>query len=114
MDSEMLSRRLLALVTLLLPLAITLALVSPTDSDGYVTGPSGRLANVLGFVSVFGSVIAAIWHALVMRPWRPGIPRWVVIILVLLGNVVGAILYYFLVAHRYRRPSEPVSGVGAA
>ena len=114
MSRETLPRRLLAVAALLLPVAFILASVSPTDSAGYVIGPLGRVANVLGFTSVLGSVIAAIWHALVMRPWRPRMPRWAVIILVLLGNVVAAVLYYFLVAHRYRTSREPASGVGAA
>ena|SRR5712664_3089348 len=115
MSSEVLARRVLVVTAPLLVPAIILALVAPTDSRGYVTGPTGKIANALGFASVFGSWIAAIWHAIVMRPWRPRIPRWLVIILLVLGNSLATILYYFLVVQRYRRPPEPVGkGIGAA
>ena len=114
MTSEVLARRVLTIAGLLLPAAIILAFLSPTDHNGYVIGSTGKIANVLGFASVFGGWAAAIWHAAVMRPWRPKLPRWLVMILLVLGNLLATVLYYFLVVQRYRTSREPVGkDVGA-
>ena len=107
MTSQAVARRVLQGATLLLAIAIILAVIAPTGPDGYVTGAVGRTANVLGFVSIFGAWITAIWHAAGMRPWRLAPPRWLVIILLVFGSGIAGILYYILVAHWDRQAPEP-------
>jgi hypothetical protein len=94
--SQAVARRILAITSVLMPIDVVLAVLSPYGPDGRLTGPIGYTANVLAFVSIFGAWIAGIWHAAVARPWRPAAPRWVMLLLLAFGVGVGGFLYYWL------------------
>jgi hypothetical protein len=103
MSSHTLARRVLAVSSLLLIVAIVVAALLPAQPDGRVTGPLGITTAVVAFIALLGAWVAAIWHA-AASPWNAAVPRWVVIVLLVFGTGVGGVLYYILYAHWQRRP----------
>jgi len=96
MTSQTLARRLLGITSVLVPIDVLLAVISPYGPGHRITGPLASTINHLGFVSIFGAWITGIWHAAVARPWRPSMPRWLVLFLLALGTGIGSVLYYWI------------------
>jgi hypothetical protein len=73
------------------------AIVSHSDGAEYsLIGTVFGLVTAVGVLAVW---IGGTWHALVQDPWNSTAPRWLVVALVILGNAVGGLLYYFLAVH---------------
>jgi cytochrome bd-type quinol oxidase subunit 2 len=54
--------------------------------------------------------LAALWHAIV-DPERHILPKPLIVLLLVFGNVIGAFLYYFLFLHWLERFTRPVTSV---
>jgi len=105
MASVAITRRVLAICSVVLVISVVVAAFLPAQPDGRITGPLGIATAIVAFAALFGAWIAAIWHASV-SPWRATAPRWLVILLLVFGSGVAGVLYYVLYAHWQRPDSQ--------
>jgi len=82
---------------------------SAQGTFGYVATKSLTALMALSVLVAWG---AALYHASTWTPWPLAAPRWIVIMLLVLGNAVAAIVYYFLALH-WRAPGAAESASGA-
>ena len=77
---------------------------APTDR------PLPRILNSLTLFAFLTVWLSALWNALLRRAWPFAIPRWVVLTLLLVGNVFAGVIYYFVgVRREWRRTASSQS-----
>lgn len=108
------ARRVLSISAWALLFCVILGLVlsEPPLSDWVKSRPAGSIAHfilltfpIITGVAALSTWGAALWHA-VGDTGRQGVPRWLLITILILGNFVASFFYYFLSVHwRHRGTS---------
>jgi drug/metabolite transporter (DMT)-like permease len=57
-----------------------------------------KVVMVFFIISLVLAWVFAVWDVATRQPWPLTPPRWLILVLLVVGHVITAVLYYFLVA----------------